>query len=270
MEDVLAPGRVAVVTGAASGIGLALSRRLSAEGLRVVMADVDGPLLERAAARLEAGGREVLPVTTDVSRPEQVDALRDRALAAFGAVHVVCNNAGVALSGGATVWETTPAEWEWVLGVNLWGVINGVRTFVPLLLDQGAGHIVNTASIAGLTSATLGAYSVTKHAVVALSESLSVQLRARGDGVGVSVLCPGWVRTNIMRGGSGEGRAGGMRLAREMARSAIAPDVVAGVALDAIRARRFYVLTHPELSDGIVRRAEAILAGDPPEPAEGA
>jgi NAD(P)-dependent dehydrogenase (short-subunit alcohol dehydrogenase family) len=278
--DVLAPGRVAVVTGAASGIGLALCRRLSAGGLRVVMADVDGDALGRAAARLTAAGREVLPVITDVSRPEQVDALRDRVVAEFGAVHVVCNNAGVAL--GGSLWEMTVADWEWVLGVNLWGVINGVRSFVPLLLEQDAGHVVNTASIAGLVPATLGAYSVTKHAVVALSEGLSVELQARGGRVGVSVLCPGWVRTGIAgshsrRPGTGDGsgpaagsRAEGMRLAREMVRHAISPDAVAGTVVDAIRMRRFYVLTHPDLNDRIRRRAEAILAGDPPDPTAGA
>src|SRR5262249_45362132 len=126
----------------------------------------------------------------------QVDALRDRALEAFGAVHVVCNNAGVT-GLGRSVWEMSRRDWEWVLGVNLWGVINGIRAFVPVLTGQDAAHVVNTGSMAGLTSGILGPYSVTKHAVVALSESLHYQLAQRGAAVGVSVLCPGWVRTRI-------------------------------------------------------------------------
>jgi NAD(P)-dependent dehydrogenase (short-subunit alcohol dehydrogenase family) len=270
--DVVAPDRVAVVTGAASGIGFALSERFAAEGMRVVMADIEEPALAEAADLLAGRGAAVLPVPTDVSRPDQVDALRDRALEAFGAVHVVCNNAGV--SGiGRPMWEMTPRDWEWVLGVNLWGVINGVRAFVPVVLEQDAGHVVNTASLAGVTTGILGPYSVTKHGVVALSEGLHFQLAQRGAAVGVSVLCPGWVRTRI--GESDRNRppdiepspaldpnvAEGFRLLLE---TGMQPSAVAGHVVDGIRAGRFYLLTHPEMSDGIRRRAEEVLSGGPP------
>jgi NAD(P)-dependent dehydrogenase (short-subunit alcohol dehydrogenase family) len=274
--DVLAPGRVAVVTGAASGIGLALCQRLAAEGLRVVMADTEWQRLETATARLAAEGATVLPVVTDVSRPEQVDGLRDCTMDWAGAVHLVCNNAGVSCS-GRSVWETSREEWEWVLGVNLLGVVHGIRSFVPALLEEG-GHVVNTASIAGLTAGSMGPYSVTKHAVVALSEALFLELVRRGAPIGVSVLCPGWVRTRIAqwerhRPGlavetTEETRARGRRVVRDMVRSAIDPADVASAAVDAVRTGRFYVLTHPHLDDGIRRRAEAILAGGPPAAGE--
>jgi NAD(P)-dependent dehydrogenase (short-subunit alcohol dehydrogenase family) len=273
-NDVVGTGRVAVVTGAASGIGLALSERFAAEGMRVVMADVEAPALAAAADRLADRGAEVLPVATDVSKAEQVDALRDRTLDAFGAVHVVCNNAGV--SGlGRPLWEMSRADWEWVLGVNLWGVIHGIRAFVPALLEQGAGHVVNTGSLAGLTAGTLGAYSVGKHAVVALSEGLHFQLVQRGVPVGVSVLCPGWVRTRLMDDRNrpaelgaapepGPDQEAARALVRQLIETGMDPAHVAGHVVDAIRGGRFYVLTHPEMNEAIRRRAEDVLAGSPP------
>jgi len=192
----VAPGRVAVVTGAASGIGLALSRRYAAEGMSVVLADMEGPALEAAAAELSGRGARVRAVVTDVSDADQVDALRDAALAAFGAVHVVCNNAGVGGPHGP-LWEISRGDVEWVLGVNTGGVLNGIRSFVPVLLEQDAGHVVNTASIFGVFAGTLGIYGPSKHTVVALSEALHLQLREVGARVGVSVLCPGAVATRI-------------------------------------------------------------------------
>jgi NAD(P)-dependent dehydrogenase (short-subunit alcohol dehydrogenase family) len=273
--SVIEPGRVAVVTGAASGIGFGLSERLAAEGMKVVMADVEEPALAEATEQLLDRGAEVLPVVTDVSRAGSVDALRDRALAAFGAVHLVCNNAGV--SGlGRSLWEMTVPEWEWVLGVNLWGVINGVRAFVPVLLEHEAGHIVNTASVAGLTTGVLGSYSVTKHAVVALSESLHFQLRMRGAHVGVSVLCPGWVRTRILESDRNRPPELGpppeldpaQSLAREAVGSLVAtgmsPADVAAHVVGAVETGRFYVLTHPDLNEAIRRRSEEVLAAGPP------
>jgi NAD(P)-dependent dehydrogenase (short-subunit alcohol dehydrogenase family) len=271
----IAPGSVAVVTGAASGIGLALSERFAAEGLKVVMADVEQPALREAADLLAGRGAEVLPVVADVSRIEQVDAVRDRALEAFGAVHVVCNNAGVSAGTGRPLWELSQADWEWVLGVNLWGVVNGLRSFVPVLLEQPTGHVVNTASIAGLITGTLGPYSVSKHAVVALSESLHFQLLQRKAHVGVSVLCPGWVRTRILDAvrnrphtapaGETDGMPSAVReMGRQLVESGMEPARVAEKVVDGVRAGRFYILTHPEMSPAITRRAEAIVAGGPP------
>jgi NAD(P)-dependent dehydrogenase (short-subunit alcohol dehydrogenase family) len=274
-EGAIAAGRVAVVTGAASGIGFALSERFAREGMRVVMADVEAPALAEAADLLAGRGARVLAVTTDVACEEQVDALRDRALEAFGAVHVVCNNAGVS-GGSRPVWELSHGEWEWVLGVNLWGVINGLRSFVPVLLEQDAAHVVNTASLAGVITGILGPYSATKHAVVALTEALHLQLAQRGARVGVSVLCPGWVRTRIAEADrnrpaglatppeDAEGDHAARDLVRQLIDTGMDPARVAGHVVDAVRSGRFYVLTHPEMGGSIRSRAEQILAGEPP------
>lgn len=189
-------GKVAVVTGAASGIGRAMSQRFAAEGMAVVMADIEPGALAGAAGQLRATGADVLDVVTDVSDAAQVDALAGASIDRFGGVHVICNNAGV--SSGGPAWEISLAEWEWVLGVNLWGVIHGLRSFLPRLLEAGEGHVVNTASMAGLSPLAIAPpYSVSKFGVVALSECLYAQLRAAGSEIGVSVLCPGWVRTAI-------------------------------------------------------------------------
>ena len=271
----IAPGRVAVVTGAASGIGLALSERFAGEGLKVVMADVEEPALREAAELLAGRGAEVLPVLADVSKPDQVDAVRDRALEAFGAVHLVCNNAGVSAGTGLPLWELSQADWEWVLGVNLWGVVNGLRSFMPVLLEQPAGHVVNTASVAGLIAGALGPYSVSKHAVVALSESLHFQLLQRQARVGVSVLCPGWVRTRILDAARNRPHAAPSdetdgvppavrKLGRQLIESGMEPAQVADEVVDAVRAGRFYVLTHPEMSPAITGRAQAIVEGGQP------
>jgi NAD(P)-dependent dehydrogenase (short-subunit alcohol dehydrogenase family) len=276
-------GKVAVVTGAASGIGRALAERFAAEGMKLVLADVEAEPLARVERDLRANGTEVLAVRTDVSQAAEVEALAERTLAAFGAVHVVCNNAGVAL--GKTSWDLTAADWEWVLGVNLWGVIHGIRTFVPIMLRQGTdGHVVNTASVAGLlASGFKPSYDVSKFGVVALSESLYFELAALGSRVKVSVLCPGPVKTSIME--AARNRPG--RLENEASVEAAghrpeaveyierlgdavrlrggAPVEVAEQVLQAIREERFYVLPHPEYDDLIRSRTEAILArGNPP------
>jgi NAD(P)-dependent dehydrogenase (short-subunit alcohol dehydrogenase family) len=258
--------RVAVVTGAASGIGRALSRRFADEGMRVVLADVEPGALEKTAGEMAAAGARVLAVPTDVSRAEQVDALARRALDAFGAVHVVCNNAGV-FTGGAA-WEQTLGDWQWVLGVNLWGVIHGVRTFVPILLEQGdEGHIVNTASGAGLVSLPFSApYNVSKHGVVTLSETLHHDLRLRGAKIGVSVLCPGAINTNIpdsQRNRPKDLAAGPQAITdgalRELLRTGMDPAQVAQIVLDGIRSERLYILTHDEIKRGVERRMRDIL-----------
>ena len=187
-------GKVAVITGGASGIGRAVADRAAGEGMKIVLGDIEEGPLKEAVDELTGRGAEALGVVTDVSDAASVRALRDRTLDRFGAVHLVHNNAGIGL--GGPIWEVSEEDWRWILGVNLWGVIHGVATFVPLLIAQGEGHIVNTASIAGLTAAPfLGPYNASKHAVVAISETLFKDLQAMGAPVGVSVLCPGFVQT---------------------------------------------------------------------------
>jgi NAD(P)-dependent dehydrogenase (short-subunit alcohol dehydrogenase family) len=274
----VAPGKVAVVTGAASGIGLGLSERFAAEGMHVVMADVEESALSKAASALADNGASVLPVLTDVADRAAVDALRDSAVAAFGAVHVVCNNAGVGGPHGA-LWECPPGEWDWVLGVNPGGVINGVRAFMPLLLEQDAGHMVNTSSIFGVFAGTLGPYGVSKHAVAALTETLYFNLKAQGvSHVGVSVLCPGAVRTNFGTSARNRPSWAGPPVVRgeaeqesaerfdKLSATGASPAEVAAIVVDGIRARRFYLLTSENRNEAVTRRGEEIVAGGPPEP----
>jgi NAD(P)-dependent dehydrogenase (short-subunit alcohol dehydrogenase family) len=269
---------VAVVTGAASGIGRALSDAFAAEGMHVVMADVEEPALSKAASALADNGASVLPVLTDVADGAAVDALRDSAVSAFGAVHVVCNNAGVGGPHGA-LWECPPGEWDWVLGVNLGGVINGVRAFMPLLLEQDAGHMVNTSSIFGVFAGTLGPYGVSKHAVAALTETLYFNLKAQGvSHVGVSVLCPGAVRTNFGTSARNRPPAAGPPAVRgeaeqesaerfdRLSATGASPAEVAAIVVDGIRARRFYLLTSENRNEAVTRRGAEIVAGGPPEP----
>ncbi|MCU0309441.1 MAG: SDR family NAD(P)-dependent oxidoreductase [Acidimicrobiales bacterium] len=266
-------GKVVVVTGGASGIGLAVARHFAAEGARLVLADIEGPALAEAAASFPAG-TEVVTSVTDVASGAEVEALRDRALDAFGAVHVVCNNAGV--GGGGPMQDVSVADWEWVLGVNLWGVIHGVRTFLPLLLEQGEGHIVNTASVAGLFAAPyMGPYNVSKYGVVALSETLAVELAMASSPVGVSVLCPSWVKTNIATsrrnrpadGGpptSPEEEAGIAAIVEHFLTTGMEAEEVAGAVVDAVRTSTFWILTHDDTPDAVRRRTQAILDREPP------
>jgi NAD(P)-dependent dehydrogenase (short-subunit alcohol dehydrogenase family) len=274
--DVVGPGRVAVVTGAASGIGLGLCERFAAEGMRVVMADVEEPALSEAAAKLAAEGASALPVRTDVSSAEQVEALRDEAVRAFGAVHVLCNNAGVGGPHGP-LWQVRAGDWEWVLRVNLGGVINGIRAFVPLLAGQDAAHIVNTASVFGVFAGALGPYGISKHAIVALSETLYFQLRSEAPDVGLSVLCPGAVRSRF--GSSSRNRpawagpapeptpaerASAEQFDRLQEVAGADPADVAAAVVDGIRSQRFYILTSANRNEAIRRRGEEIIAGGPP------
>lgn len=266
-------GNVAVVTGAASGIGLALTERFLGEGMRVVMADVEEARLVAEADRLRGVGGDVLGVLTDVSDPADVERLAAATLDHYGSVHVVCNNAGVAPAG--PMLSTTPRDWQWTVGVNVLGVAYAVTTFGPLLVAQGSGHIVNTASEAGLvTSSALGMYCATKHAVVGLSEALYRELD--GTGVGVSVLCPSAVDTDIFL--SERNRPFGADLAphenaalaplREATRSTgIAPSQVAGEVVDAIRSGRFWVFTHPATLERAMVRFDDLRAQRNPTPA---
>ena len=268
-------GKVAVITGGASGIGRAVAERAAGEGMKIVVGDIEEGPLKEAVDELSGRGAETLGVVTDVSDAASVRALRDRTLDRFGAVHLVHNNAGIGL--GGPIWEVSEEDWRWILGVNLWGVINGVAAFVPALIEQGEGHVVNTASIAGLIAAPfLGPYNATKQAVVAISETLYKDLQAVGAPVGVSVLCPGFVRTRIAE--SERNRPpwapdrdvpGGDELrgaVRSMVDGGIEAAAVAERVIDAVRADTFYILTHPELDDAIATRFEDIMVGRPPSP----
>ena len=252
-------GKTAVVTGAASGIGRALAQRFASLEMRVVLADIEpGPLAE-VAAQLVARGAEVLAVPTDVSRVDAVSGLAERTLDAFGAVHVLCNNAGV-FAGGPS-WEAPISDYEWVFGVNVWGVIHGLRAFVPILLRQDCeAHVVNTVSMAGVTTAPFAApYYMSKHAVLSLSESLYLEMRARRSRVGVSALCPELVSTGIGRAErnrpehlarkSGEPASPERDLVETAIRVAVQtgvdPAVLAERTVEAIREDRFYVLSEP-------------------------
>ena len=264
-------GKVAVVTGAASGIGLAISERFLAEGMSVVMADIESEVLHEEANRLLATGAAVTAVVCDVSDAEQVAALRDAAVAAYGAVHVLCNNAGVA-SGGST-WRTKPAVWDWIVGVDLLGVAYGVNAFVPLMIEQGEGHIVNTASEAGICATPmLGAYHAAKYGVVGLSEALVMELA--GTGVGVSCLCPELVRTKIFESTRNAPAHLGLRkpesvsmemLESVMQTTALDPAVVAGNVTDAIVEGRFWVITHASTHTRVSHRNDRQQQGLTPE-----
>lgn len=279
-------GKVAVVTGGASGIGRAVATRFAEAGMRVVLADIQEDALIEPRPELAAAGHQVIGVRTDVSVGESVEALAATVMAEFGAVHVLHNNAGVGV--GGYLWTHTQRDWEWVLGVNLWGVIHGVRVFVPLMISQGEpAHIVNTASMAGLISVPgLGAYNVSKHGVVTLSETLERDLRIAGAPIGVSVLCPGLVMTNIFEShrnrpgdisdegqdpgllgltaaADGPARAGALESFGTM----LTPEQVATAVLEGVVDDHFYILTHPEPARSLVRsRADDIIEARHPSP----
>jgi NAD(P)-dependent dehydrogenase (short-subunit alcohol dehydrogenase family) len=240
--------------------------------MRVAMADIEQGALDDAVKLV---GGDVIGIPTDVSKAASVDALGDSVIDAFGAVHVVCNNAGV--GGGGLTQDLSAMDWEWVLGVNLFGVIHGMRVFLPMLLAQGEGHVVNTASMAGLVTAPMmGPYNASKFAVVAISETLHKELAMQGSEVGVSVLCPGWVNTNIsesdrnrpveMAGEGGElgGHGPFGDIVRQLVASGMDPSEVAGLVLDAIETKRFYILTHPDMKDAVSQRVDDILEGRNP------
>ena len=256
--------RVAVITGGAGGIGIAMARAFAARGAAIVLADLDEPALAASVRELEKSGAQAHGVRTDVSKPESVEALAEATLRRFGAVHVVCNNAGIATFG--PIAKSTRKDWEFTMNVNFWGVVNGVQTFVPRLLDQGqGGHVVNTASMAGLVGMRwLGVYCASKFAVVGLTESLFVELRDQG--IGVSVLCPMIVATNInenslrMRpaelrnpAGTDIPQTGGA--APPLVGGTIQPEQLARRVVRAIERRELYILTHPEQREILKRRA---------------
>ncbi len=269
-------GKVAAVTGAASGLGRAMALAFADEGMDVALADVDELNLTAVADDVQEKGVRAITLKVDVSHAAQVDAFRDQTIARLGAVHLVCNNAGVSPLGAA--WETSVADWEWILGVNLWGVIHGVRACTPALIAQKEGHIVNTASVAGLISPPgMGAYNVTKHAVVALSETLYHDLGERKSTVGVSVLCPAYVPTGIADSErsrpkhlaaaaekSQETQAKEAMMRKAVKSGKLSADAVAQAVVKAVKANRFYILTHPRIKPAIRARMEDILKGRAP------
>jgi len=259
-------GKVAAVTGAASGLGKAMALAFASEGMHLALADVDEENLKGALDEVLSRNVKGFAMRVDVSKAAEVEAFAERTAAELKGAHLVCNNAGVALSGA--VWENSELDWQWILGVNLRGVVNGVRAFAPRLLAQDEGHIVNTASVAGLISPPgMGAYCVTKHAVVTLSESLHHDLRERGSGVGVSVLCPAYVPTRIAESERNRPKELGISLKSEkdaMLKKAVASgklsaDDVARHVVAAVKANRFYILTHPAIKGAIRARMEDVL-----------
>jgi NAD(P)-dependent dehydrogenase (short-subunit alcohol dehydrogenase family) len=275
-------GRVAVITGAGSGLGREFANTAASLGMKLVLADVDAAALERASEALRAGGTEVLAMVADVRICSHVEELADAAMIRFHGVHLLFNNAGVGT--GGLIWESSEADWEWVLGVNLWGAIHGIRIFTPLMLecarrDPGyEGHIVNTSSMAGLLNPpAMGVYNVSKHAVVALSETLYHDLRLADAPIQASVLCPYFVPTGI---GHSEAhrphdldnhaaptasqQAAIALLNKAVDSGKLTAADVARITFDGIRDGRFYIYTHPQVLGGVAERFDAILHGKPP------
>ena len=275
-------GRVAVVTGAASGMGKAFAERFAQEGMKVVLADYEKDALDAAVTQLTQREYQVIGVVADVSKPAAVDELAKRAIDAYGKVHILCNNAGVVadsdlggigFGGGQAIWEQPLSDWQWTFGVNFWGVVHGIRAFVPGMLAHGEpGHIVNTSSIAGLTSgAGLPIYGASKHGVVRISEALQLQLGARNSALKVSVLCPGGVNTRIASASrnrpdelwEGAARTPAEELAaRDQRREnpqSMSAENVAETVFQAIKDEQFYILTHDQFDGAIKTRMENIL-----------
>ena len=271
-------GKVAVVTGGAEGIGRAIAERAATAGMKLVLADIDGARLDAAVADLTGRGVDAIGLATDVSKADQVEALAALAFERFGNVHLLVNNAGVGHN--RPVWETTQADWDWVMGVNLYGVINGLRAFIPTMLKHGEpGHIVNTASMAGLLSQPgLAIYNASKHAVVTVSEGLHHDLTLRQSKLHVSVLCPAWVKTRIHQ--SERNRPAGGETApigtldpvankvgqaiMNAVENGIPVEAVADAVFDAVATERFYILTHPAYKGAVKVRMEDILGDRPP------
>ncbi len=266
--------KVAVITGAASGIGKALAKRCLLYGMKVVLADLEEKPLIQTEQEMKAIGGNVLAVLTDVSQAVEVEMLAQKTRDRFGEIHLLCNNAGVGV--GGYIWECTLADWQWVMGVNLWGVIHGLRVFVPMMLEQNSeAHIINTASEAGLISTPgMGCYNVTKHGVVTLSETLHYELAQKNSLVKVSVLCPGFVNTRIME--SERNRPTALQnphdslkpnpdlnwlleAFQQAVRSGMSPEQVADEVFQGIRNEQFYIFTHLDFLPAVQTRMEDIL-----------
>jgi NAD(P)-dependent dehydrogenase (short-subunit alcohol dehydrogenase family) len=267
-------GKVAVVTGGASGIGFALAEAFAADGMKIVLADIETDALTAAADKLRAGGAEVLDIVTDVSVEDQVIDLATNTYTHFGTAHIVCNNAGVG-GGGGLMWEIPQAGWDWAFGVNFWGVLNGIRAFVPRLVEQQEGHIINTASVAGLKALPfMSPYTATKHAVVGISEALAVELLMTGSPVKVSVLCPGFIRTRIHESERNWPTELGVApnvpdspigdLVRGLVEGGKEPAELAQRVLTAVRAEHFFILSDEAHASVPAARGEEARTGAQP------
>jgi NAD(P)-dependent dehydrogenase (short-subunit alcohol dehydrogenase family) len=262
--------KVAVVTGAASGIGRAMAQRFAAEGMRLVLADIEHSPLLQFAGELRAAGTQVVAERVDVSKPGDLEMLAAKAYDEFGAVHLLCNNAGV-LPPGAPVWKEPLSTWHWTLNVNFFGVLHGVQAFMPRMLKANhEAHIVNTASLAGLTTRPLmSAYNVSKHAVVALSECLYAELQLTTDKIHVSVLCPAFAKTRLAESARNKPESvradpsascGFYEALKQVVEEGTPPEEIVGAMMKAVRENQFWILTHPHLDRGIRERFESMLA----------
>lgn len=268
-------GKVAVITGAASGIGRGIADRCAQEGMKIVLADIEKDPLTKVEGELRAAGANVIAVTVDVSKPQDIEMLAQKTLAAYGEIHLLFNNAGIS-SSGSNLYESSLGDWKWFIDVNLMSVVYGVKNFVPIMLEQGTDcHIVNTASILGLTTSPgMGLYNVTKHGVVSLSETLHHELAQQNSKIKVAVLCPGFVNTRIME--SCRNRPSSLiddpdamppsadnneleQHLREAVKAGLSPEEVADCIFSAIREDRFYIFTHPEGKDRVRHRMTDML-----------
>ncbi len=271
-------GKTAVVTGAASGIGRALADRFVAARMNVVLADIEEEALAKAVAELEARQARVIGIVSNTMLKDSVDELARQAIDTFGNVHILCNNAGVAnaASAGKSVWELPDADWQWVMGVNFWGVLYGLQAFIPHMLEHGEEcHILNTASLASVLPGG-GPYGVSKHGVLSLTEGLQTDLQAREANINASVLCPGFVDTQIFDAernrpnelhpdteSNEEAQALMAGMAKTMLAAGKAPAEIADIVFDAISENVFYILPHPAWDDAVRSRVEQILARGP-------
>lgn len=270
-------GKVAVITGAASGIGKAIAERFARAEMKLVLVDIEEGALENSANELRADGADILTRVVDVAEADQMDALRDLVFDHFGTAHVICNNAGVASAG--KTWELTTADWEFTMRPNIWGVIHGIRVFGPRLIEQGEGHFVNTASMAGLVAmGNMAPYNVTKFGVVALSETLYWDLKNEGTDVGVSVLCPAFVNTQIwnsernrpahLKNAPGDTSSSDSRknqsVIKNVVQSGIPAEIVADRVHDAVIQNELYILTHSATIPAIEKRMGHIIKGENP------
>jgi NAD(P)-dependent dehydrogenase (short-subunit alcohol dehydrogenase family) len=264
-------GKVAVITGGASGIGRSMAERFAEEGMKIVLADIEIEALHKAEKEMKADGADVLAVQCDISKAHDVKMLAQKAVEAYDTVHILCNNAGVGMTG--FTWEIDLEDWDWVMGVNLYGVVYGLHYFIPIMLENGEDcHVINTSSMAGLTSGlNMSPYFVTKHGVVAISETLHKELETLGSSINVSVLCPAWVDTKINESdrnrpkGSveideeNENALAFREMVAQSLKEGLKPAEVSQMVFEAIQNEEFYILPHPHWKDHVETRMTDII-----------